>query len=68
MSSEVRKHRENIRALWSLSSKVDELIQLHNEMIDFTIQYLQRAKEIDEASKFMNTFISNNQEVLEALA
>lgn len=52
----------------SISSKFDELISLNNDIINFTNQYLPRAKEADEASKFMNNFISNNQEVLEALA
>ncbi|CAA6817761.1 MAG: Unknown protein [uncultured Sulfurovum sp.] len=52
----------------SLSSKLDELIELNNGAIKFINEYLPRAKEADAASKFMNTFISNNQEVLEALA
>lgn len=52
----------------SLSSKIDELMLLNNEEIKFVTQYLPRAKEADKASKFMNSFISNNQEVLESLA
>lgn len=52
----------------SLTSKIDALISLNNNMIKFTNQYLTRAKEADEASKFINNFISNNQEVLKALA
>ena len=52
----------------SLTSKIDELISLNNDIIKFTNQYLTRAKEADEASKFINNFIANNQEVLKALA
>ena len=57
-----------VRGYPSLTSKIDELISLNNDMSEFTNQYLARAKEADEASKFINSFISNNQEVLKALA
>ena len=62
------KLKKLIKGHPSLTSKIDELIQLNNDIIEFSSQYLTRAKEADEASKFINDFISNNQEVLNALA
>lgn len=62
------KLKKLIKGHPSLTSKIDELIQLNNDIIEFSSQYLTRAKEADEASKFINDFISDNQEVLNALA
>jgi len=52
----------------SLTSKIEKLIKLNNDIIKFSRPYFTRAKEADEASKFINNFIANNQEVLKALA
>ena len=52
----------------SIAEKAKQISQIHKEIADFNKQYLQRAKEADEASKFMDTFLVENQEVLEALA
>jgi len=68
LNKEYLRAKRYFKAYPSLSSKVDELILLNNDAIKFITQYLPRAKEADEASKFMNNFISNNQEVLDALA
>ncbi len=52
----------------SITNKLKQISQITKEIADFNKQYLQRAKEADEASKFMDTFLLENQEVLEALA
>ena len=68
LNKEYLKFKKIVKGYSSLSSKLDKLIDLNNNIIKFTNQYLTRAKEADEASKFINSFISNNQEVLKALA
>jgi hypothetical protein len=60
--------RRLVRGHTSLTTKIDELISFNEDIIKFTNHYLIRAKEADEASKFINDFISDNQEVLKALA
>lgn len=52
----------------SIADKNRQISQIHKEIVDFTREYLKRAKEADEASKFMDRFVVDNQEVLDALA
>jgi len=68
LNKEFYQLKRLIKRYSSLTSKIEELIKLNNDIINFTNQYLTRAKEADEASKFINNFVSNNQEVLKALA
>lgn len=62
------KMKKHSKKYPSIIQKLDILISLNNDFLSFTKQYLQRAKEADQASKFMDSFITNNQEVLKALA
>lgn len=52
----------------SITNTLNEIIKIQKEIDYFTKGYLQRAKEADEASRFMDTFLVKNKEVLEALA
>lgn len=56
--------------LWEKKAKSmnKEISKIYQEIADITKLYLQRAKEADKASKFMDTFLVKNQEVLEVLA
>ena len=68
LTKEYLQLKKLIKRYSSLTTKLDELINLNNDIINFTNQYLTRAEEVDGASKFINNFISNNQEVLKELA
>jgi len=68
INREYTKLKKPFKNYPSITSKLDELINLNNEIIDFTKNYLARANKADEAYKFINNFIPMNQEVLKALA
>ena len=52
----------------SIANKNRQISHIHKEIVDFTKQYYQRAKEADEVSKFMDTFLVKNKEVLNTIA